>query len=124
MTIKINDCHIEKCGTGISSTGDIELDISGTKIIDCKKAIELRDPPGVFQSLGLPADTPAGLLKEALEVLLQSEKESPEASAEAVSKTSLFEWLGRAANATSILANLVSLQQNGLAQKVLNLLPK
>jgi hypothetical protein len=124
MAIKIIDCHIENCGTGISSSGDVELDISGTKIIDCKKAIELRDPPGVLQSLGLPADTPAGLLKEALEVLLKYQDESPEASAEAVSKTSLFEWLGGVANSTTILANLVSLQQNSLVQQVLSLLPK
>jgi hypothetical protein len=124
MAIKIIDCHIENCGIGISSSGDVELGISGTKIVDCKQAIELRDPPGVLQSLGLPADTPAGLLKEALEVLLESQSKSPETSAEVVSKTSLFEWLGGVANSTSILANLVSLQQNGLVQQVLNLLPK
>lgn len=124
MAIKINGCHIEKCRTGISSSGDIELDISGTKIINCKKAIELRDPPGVLQSLGLPSDTPPNLLKEALGVLLATQKEFPEKAAEAVSKTGLFDWLRDIANSTSILANLVSLQQSGLVQQVLNLLPK
>ncbi|WP_178861609.1 hypothetical protein [Thiomicrorhabdus cannonii] len=124
MAIKIIDCHIENCGTGISSSSDVELDISGTKIIACKKAIELRDPPSVLDSLGLPADTPTELLKEVLETLLKTESKTPVQSAEIISKASLFEWLGGIANSSSILSNLIALQQNGLVQQVLNLLPK
>ncbi|ACV26450.1 hypothetical protein [Kangiella koreensis] len=124
MAIKIIDCHIENCGTGISTDGSVQIDISGTKIIGCKKAIEHRDPPGALQSLGLPENTPPNLLVEALEVLLKTQEQGPEKSAEAVSKTRLFEWLGGISNATSILANLVALQQSGFVQKLLSMLPK
>lgn len=124
MTITIKDCHIENCGTGISTDGNIQLDISRTRIINCKKAIDHRDPPGIIQALGLPSTTPSKLLVESLELLLEKQNEDPEHLAQEVSKTDLFQYLGGAANATTILSNLISLQQNGYIQAVLNLLPR
>ena len=122
MVIKINGCHIEGCGVGISTDGSIDLDISETKIIGCQKAIEQRDRLGAFQAIGLPADTPPDLLIEALKLLLKYEDADPKQSAEALSKTKLFEWLSGTANTTTVLNNLFALQQNRYVQNFLQMI--
>jgi hypothetical protein len=124
MPIKMINCRIENCHTGIKLTGDVQLDISGTSIVGCKTAIDAQDRPGVLQSLGLPDDTPVNLLRETLELLLTAKDSGPVRSAEVAAKTGLFAWLGAAANTTQILGALISLQQHGYVQAVLNLLPK
>lgn len=124
MAITIKDCHIENCGTGISTDGSVQIDISGTRIVGCQKAIEQRDPPGLINALGLPPNTPSNLLIDALQLLIETQHEGPERSVEKVSKSGLFQWLDGAANGTAILSNLVSLQQSGFVQAVINMIPK
>jgi len=124
MPIKMIDCSIEDCGIGISAPATLRLDLTRTNIVNCQKAIEIRDPQSILASLGLPEDTPTNLLRETLQTLLRTRELGLKQSAEAAAKTRLFEWLGGVANSTTILANLVSLSQNGLVRGLLESLPK
>lgn len=121
MGITIKNCHIENCGVGISTDNSINLDISGTSIVGCRKAIELRDKPGVLQSIGLPANTPPELLIEALTLLLNYKDQETEPLKDTLLKTKLFNWLDGTANVATILTSLLSLQQNELIQGFLQI---
>ncbi|MBU2754509.1 hypothetical protein HFU84_12920 [Acidithiobacillus sp. CV18-2] len=123
MTIKIIDCHIQGCGTGISAPKDAPLEVSGTTIIDCRKAIELRDQPSFLSALGLSADTPPAVLREVFEFLSQSGSDLQAIHGKAES-SGLFRWLSAGADASTLVGALVSVAQSGLVQSMLAMLPR
>jgi hypothetical protein len=122
MTITIKNARISNCVVGIVTEGIVDMEISDINIEACSTAIHHQNSPGVLQALGLPANTPPDLLIEALELLLNHQ--SPKKSLEVLSKSRLFQGIGNASDATSLLSNLVSLQQSGLVQSFLNMLPR
>lgn len=124
MVGKFTNIHIENCGTGVSMSSDAPVEFNGLTIKGCQKAIEMRDPPSLLSSLGLPSETPPELLIEALKIL-QSNSSSPlEKKTEALQGSSLFNWLGASANLASITGLLIQAQQNGYINSIINMLPK
>ncbi|MBA3004113.1 MAG: hypothetical protein FP813_09725 [Desulfurivibrio sp.] len=123
MTIKISDCHFENCGTGVSAPKDAKLDMSNNKFVACKKAIELRDPPTLLETIGLANNTPLPLVREVFEFLVAGFPDEPAIRTKAES-SGLFSWLSVGADTTTVVAGLMQLQQSGLIQAVLAMLPK
>lgn len=87
----------------------LEVHSRGTTFNDLGKMLEVRDPPSVYQTLGLPADTPPEVLIEAL-TLLSAVKDRPiEEQKEALRGSRLVSLLGVGANVATILSALAPL---------------
>jgi hypothetical protein len=124
MVNKFTNIHIEDCGTGISMPSDAPVEFNGLTIKGCVQAIEMRDPPSLLTSLGLPSDTPPQLLIEALNILQANSSSPLENKTEILQTSSLFNWLGASANLTSITGLLIQAQQNGYVNSIINMFPK
>ncbi len=124
MANKFTNVHIENCGKGISMPSDAPVEFDGLTIKGCQHAIEMRDPPSLLSSLGLPPNTPAELLIEALELLQDKSSSSIENKSELLNSSKLYEWLGAGGNLASITSLLIQAQQNGWVSSIINLLSK
>jgi hypothetical protein len=118
MALHLKNVRIDNCGTGISAPKDAQIHADGLEITNTRRAIELRDPPGLLQSLGLPADTPPLYLIEALKLLEDSHTLLPEQRIERLRESSLIKWLGATADLTGLGATLLSAQAQGLVSSV------
>lgn len=110
MTIRIFGNHFENCETGISAPKDANLEIGGNQFVACGKAIDLRDPPTLMQAMGLRNDTPTPLVRELFEFAAAAQREEVELQSKAES-IGLLDWLAAGANASTLIAALVSLGQ-------------
>ena len=123
MNVKIIDCRIENCGTGISAPADMKLDIRGTSIANCGQAIELRDPPSLLSALGLQPETPPAILREVLQFVSMGVSEPAAVKAKAES-AGLLKWLAAGSDLTTVVGGIVGLAQSGYVQAALAMLPK
>jgi hypothetical protein len=118
MALHLKNVRIDNCGTGISAPGDVTIHADGLEITNTSRAIELRDPPSLLQSLGLPAETPLAYLIEALKLLEGSHTLPPEQRIESLRESSLVKWLGVTADLTGLATTLLSAQTQGLVSSV------
>lgn len=130
MAIKFNGpVIIEDCLGGMSLAHETEAEFSSVvSIRRCQTGIETRDPVSILDSLGLPPDTPPELIVEALEILKAHPTAPPDQKAELITGSKIGIFLQDTANATSIIANLVSLSCSMYADQALeffrSLLPR
>lgn len=119
--MKLIDVNISNCGTGISAPADAHIEAERLNITECKKAIELRDPPSILQYLGLSPSTPnnelAIVLREANDRAL-----SLKDLEDIVSGSDLPRWLTAGANITTVSTGIFQLVQGGLIQSIISLL--
>ncbi len=118
MALILENVRIDNCGIGISASKDAHIHATGLEITNTKLAIELRDPPGLFQSLGLPANTPPAYLIEALKILEDASNLPPEQRIEKLGESKLIKSLGVAANLATVGASLLTAQTQGLISSV------
>lgn len=123
MDMEIINCRIENCGTGISAPADMKLDIRGTSIANCGRAIELRDPPSLLAALGLQPNTPPADLREVLQFVGAGFSDPPAVKSKAES-AGLVKWLAAGSDFTTVVGGIVGLAQSGYVQAALALLPK
>jgi hypothetical protein len=114
MALHLKNVRIDNCCTGISAPKDAHISADGLEITNTTQAIELRDPPGLLQSLGLPADTPPQYLIDALKILEGVSTLPTEARIERLRESSLVKWLGVTADLTGIGTILLSAQAQGI----------
>jgi len=114
MAITLKNVRIDNCGTGISAPKDAHINADGLEITNTNNAIELRDPPSLLQTLGLPVNTPPIYLIEALKILEGAEKLEPSAKIEKLRESNLIKWLGATADLASLGGILLSAQAQGL----------
>ena len=118
MAINLKNVRIDNCGTGISAPKDAHINADGLEITNTKLAIDLRDPPGLLQSLGLPYETPPLYLIEALKILEVSSNLPPVERIERLRESNLVKWLGVTADISGLGAVLLSAQAQGLASSI------
>ena len=118
MALHLNNVKIDNCGTGISAPKDAQIHADNLEITNTLRAIELRDPPGVLQSLGLPADIPLEYLVEALKILEGSPTQPVDQRIEGLRESSLMKWLGVTADLTAVGTALLSAQAQGLVSSL------
>jgi hypothetical protein len=106
--------HIEGFGIGVSMPADAPAEFDTISIKGCSTAIELRDPPSLFEALGLPKDTPPVLLIEALNLLSDNVSSSTEEKENTLSQSRLVKWLGSGANIATITQGLTQFQQSSI----------
>lgn len=117
--LTLKNVTIDNCGTGISAPKDALIHADGLKITNTGKAIDLRDPPSLMQSLGLPENTPPAYLVEAIKALEGSKALPVEQRSQALHESRLFKWLGHTANLSGIASALMQAHQQGLVPGVL-----
>ena len=97
MGITIKDCHFESNGVGIKAPTSADLSISGTTFHKNGKAMDLYVSPQDYAKLGLPHNTPAELLTEAVADQNERASQTHEERLEVIKKSRLFEWLEHSA---------------------------
>ena len=118
MTLKLKNVRIDNCGTGISMSIGTQLDADGLVITNTRRAIEVREPQSLLQSLGLPATTPPEFLIEALRILEGASGLPPNARIQKLSESRLSKWLGVTADLAGLGSVLLSAQAQGLVSEV------
>lgn len=118
MALYLENVRIANCGTGISAPKDAQIHADGLEITNTRRDIELRDPPGLLQSLGLPTETPLPYLIEALKLLEGTHPLPPGQRIERLRESSLIKWLGGTADITGLGTPLLSAQAQGLVSSV------
>jgi hypothetical protein len=122
MQNKITVDTIVGCGTAISAPADANIEISVTTIAGCQKAIELRDPPSLMESLGLPSDTSPSLLSDLFRQL-QKPNLSQDYVSSCIGQSKLREFLGAGADISTVTAAIWNLYQSNLVQAILKAIP-
>lgn len=118
MSLYLKNVRIDNCDTGISVPKDAQVHADGLEVTNTRRAIELRDTPGLLQSLGLPVDTPLTYLAEALKLLEGSHNLPADHRIERLRESSLIKWLGVTADLTDIGTTLLSAQAKGLVSSL------
>lgn len=121
MVAKFKNVSISGFGTGISlanNGGDVEFD--NIKIYDCKTAIEQRDPPSLFQSIGLPTDLPPAVLLEALKILTANPNTTNEDKTTLLTNSKIGPYLQNTANFSTTIAMLIGLSASPLCAQVIS----
>lgn len=118
MALNLKNVRIDNCGTGISAPKDAHIVADGLEITNTARAIELRDPPGLLQSLGLPANTPPAYLIEALRILEGASALPERERVNQLRESALVKWLGAVADLTTIGTTLLSAQAQGVVSSV------
>jgi len=108
---------IDNCGIGISMPADANAEFDGLVITNTQRAIELRDPPGVLQQLGLSPETPADLVTEVLRFLEQPGVPVEEKQA-FFSSSRITGFIAGAGNLASVFSALLSVADSGLTASV------
>jgi len=114
MTLYLKNIQIKNCGVGVSVPKGAPVHIDGLEIKNTQSAIEVRDPPGLLQALGLPHDTPPSYLIEALKLLEDSSSLPTEQRIEKLRDSRLIRWLGVGADLVSVGTVLLSAQAQGV----------
>ena len=121
MSVKIYDNYIEGCCIEISTPKNADVEFGANKIVNCKTAIELRDPLGFIESLGLRRDTPIDKVLQVLSALSEGKTNQSEIES-VVKKTGLLDWLSGAANASTLINAFYQLANSSLVQQAIALL--
>lgn len=112
MKIRFTGGTIEECGTVLSVPhgSSVDVQFESTEILRCKKAFEERDPVSMASSLGLPDDTPAELIIEAITALRASNE-----PAESVLKESrIWTFIGRSVDSATAIQMLATLATSAI----------
>lgn len=123
MAIKIYDNVIKRSGVAISVPKDADAEIGVNQISDCLKAIELRDPPSFFESLGLSNDAQVEKVVSVLEFIKSDERRRDEIESKLTS-VGLLDYISGAANISTVVTAFYQLANSPLLQQALNMLPK
>lgn len=107
MPIIMTDCHFAGNGTAIKAPTSADIQMSGTTFVGNGKALDIYVSAVDLQKLGLPQDTPQEMLKEVISIIQGMPGSSDEEKETAITKSSLFEWLGAAASASTLATALI-----------------
>lgn len=107
MPFNITDCHFENNGTAIKAPTSADIKMSGTTFVCNGKAMDIYVSAVDLQKLGLPQDTPQEMLKEVISIIQGMLCSSEEEKEAAITKSSLFEWLGAAASTSTLATALI-----------------
>ncbi|MGE6293731.1 hypothetical protein [Aeromonas media] len=107
MPIIMTNCHFENNGTAIKAPTSADIKMSGSTFVGNGKAMDIYVSAVDLQKLGLPQDTPQEMLKEVISIIQGIPGCSQEEKEAAITKSSLFEWLGAAASASTLATALV-----------------
>ncbi|WP_271103730.1 hypothetical protein [Pseudomonas tohonis] len=104
--LDIQDCSFEGADVAISVANGsaVEIKISQTDFVRCKRAIEERDPVSFAATLGLPEDTPAEVIVEAV-LAIRASQAPPET---VLKESRLWTYIGRAADSASVIQLLIT----------------
>ncbi|MDD1977105.1 hypothetical protein [Pseudomonas tussilaginis] len=110
MKSTFHNLRVDNCGVGISMSSGGEGDVFiNTQINHCDVAIEYRDPPSFLESIGLPPNTPSDAVIESLNILKAHEKSDNAHKMALIKRSRLGSFIEGSVNATSIIANLISI---------------
>lgn len=121
MTNKFTIGSITNCGTGFSAPADAKFDLNVGTFDRCQKAIELRDPPSLMESIGLPRDISPPLLRDLLCQLQNPGLTRVEISS-CVEQSRLRRDLGAGADISTIITGFMTLYQSNLVPAALAML--
>lgn len=107
---RIGTVMAKDCGTVISVPKDSGMDFSLEKmdLTNCKVGFEERDYSSLAQSVGLPANTPPGLILELVDALNKPTGEPVNVN-ETVKQSRLWEYFLRTGEAASVIEKLMAL---------------
>ncbi|RDL19950.1 hypothetical protein [Pseudomonas jessenii] len=118
MALKIIGGEITGCiGAAVTLAHGTDGEFTDLVIRDCGKGIEERDPVSVLEQLGLPADTPHAEVLKALNILKGHIAATPEQKISLLNRSTLGPFLKRAADATTVAANLITLSTSMYADQ-------
>lgn len=102
--------------TALSYSIDSEtiIDFKNNYMNGVENAIVERDAPGLVQSLGLPADTPAEIVLEVIRLLRDTKYSTPDEGVAILKESKIWSYISRSANATSIISGLLALASTAL----------
>ena len=98
-----------------------DVEFGANKIVNCKTAIELRDPPGFIESLGLRRDTPIDKVLQVLSALSEGKTNQLEIKS-VVKEVELIDWLSGVANVSTLINVFYQLTNSSLVQQAIALL--
>jgi len=118
------NCKISNCDVAISAPKDVVMNLEGTVIEGCRKALDLRDPPSFLSSLGLKDEVPPRLLLALLRNM-QAAGQSTEVAIEAkAKKLGLFDWINASGSASTLIAGCYALYQGGYLMNAIEFVSK
>lgn len=111
MKVTMKGCTINGAGTVFDLPGNsgIELNMEDTALFNVQTFMNERDPASLHQRLGLPDGTPHELLKELMLEFVRQASNSEVSKEEIIKSSRLWSFVQHAANATSVLSNLVAM---------------
>ncbi|MBU9502803.1 hypothetical protein KTE68_21875 [Burkholderia multivorans] len=105
-SIKVNGCHFEYNGIGISVAEGGDMEVSETTFVGNGKAIEVRDAPPLMEQLGLPDEVSA----EDFVAVIRAMQQMPAQEREGVLKSSkIWPFIQNAANVAQIVGTFLSI---------------
>jgi hypothetical protein len=106
MAIEIKNNAMSGGKTFVRAPADAPITAEGNKLDNVETAFDVREPSGVLQKLGLPADTPIADVIG----LLKAVRETPD-NAEKIAREGLAKYLPAAANWAQIGSFLLQIAQ-------------
>lgn len=112
--IRVKDAIVDGANIvfDVSHGSDVEIQVEGGTFQNFGKFFNERDALSLYQHLGLPTDTPPALVHELVQLLIQRSG-TCEPVEDVVKSSRLWEYVGNAANSSSILQNLVEFGDKG-----------
>lgn len=106
--IKIDSCHFENCGVGISTPANADIEISRNTFLKCDEAIEIRDQVSLIEALGLRPETPIEHVRELIKFVRDHNPDLQQIHKKA-QEAGIREWLSTGANLGTIATTLKEL---------------
>lgn len=124
MAIKISGIYAEECGTGLLIEGAFAegLDVTDVKTVGCINGVVTRDKPTLISQIGLPENTPPNVLIEVLETLRSMETSTEKEKANVVKDSIIAPYLAVAADATTVISNLIQISSSPIVMQVITAL--
>jgi len=123
MKIKLVDSSIDATSVGISvpkEMNNLDLHIERSAISG-SRGIEVRDPPSLYERLGLPPSVNPKDVIDAINALQQASADA-ESRAKAVTESKLVKSLSGAAQITTVTRGLIDLVNSGMGQAAIQML--
>jgi hypothetical protein len=107
------------CGVGVSLPAGAHVVMDDNHMLRCGKAIEVRDPVSLLESLGLPTDTPIDLVVQTIVALQKAQPTTKDAGEKVTRGTALYGFLlAKGADVASIVSAVISIAQTPLGRAI------
>ena len=105
MPITIRNNLFKNCGTAVSTTPDVDLEMDGNSIIDCTNGVVVRDPAQVAQYFSVSEELVRDVMAR-LAPYQHAERSEQEA---AVRGSPFWDAVGKAADLATVVPLLLAL---------------